>query len=208
MVTLASKCCGELPVDDVTLASETYPEGDFGKCSGCGEYEFFTTVEESEPTVANKDKTYLTSVENLELIGTKCGFSQEIYMNFNPAIISWVSERIGITARDGVDQALAEGYFVINVANEINNDAHVKLPIEPGTGTVLNTLNTIADTIERVLMTTNQKVVVHCAMGMERSVLAVIWLMASKWRMQLHQAYNQIKKHRPIALDRLNWITM
>jgi protein-tyrosine phosphatase len=62
--------------------------------------------------------------------------------------------------------------------------------------------------METILTTTNQKIVVHCAMGMERSVLAVVWLMASKWRMRLEQSYDQIKKHRPIALNRLNWITM
>jgi hypothetical protein len=43
--------------------------------------------------------------------------------------------------------------------------------------------------------------------GMERSVLAVVWFMATKWRMQLHQALKHIQTKRPIALNRLDWIS-
>ena len=109
---------------------------------------------------------------------------------------------------DGVEQALADGHFVINTAKEINNNAQIKMQVEPGSGTVLNTLNAISEVVANVLTTTNQKVVFHCAMGMERSVLACIWFMASQWRMRIDQSYQQIKKHRPIALDRTDWITL
>ena len=200
MVTL-SKCCDATPI-----GSDMDETSSFGKCSECGDYEFFYQSE--APSSAMKALMSETSRDTLLLIGPKCNLPEEVYTTFNPAVISWVAERIGITSRDGVEQALQDGHFVINVADEIHNNAHVKLAIEPGTGTVLNTLNIIADTMERILTTTNQKIVVHCAMGMERSVLAVIWLMASKWRMHLDQSFHQIKKHRPIALDRTNWITL
>ena len=200
MVTL-SKCCDATPI-----GSDMDETSSFGKCSDCGDYEFFYQSE--TPSSAMKALMSETSRDTLLLIGPKCNLPEEVYTTFNPAVVSWVAERIGITSRDGVEQALQDGHFVINVADEIYNNAHVKLAIEPGTGTVLNTLNIIADTMERILTTTNQKIVVHCAMGMERSVLAVIWLMASKWRMHLDQSFHQIKKHRPIALDRTNWITL
>ena len=225
-MTMISKCCesqvtGELYAQDGTEDAEV----NFGKCSACGDFTFFDNVSEKHAKLLNnllnrdfalnaledtkKPYTfteYESSWDKLKLIGPKCGISNEVIENFNPAIISWVAERIGITAKDGVTQALADGHFVINTAKEINNNAQVKMEIMPGSGTVLNTLNLIADTATRVLTTTNQKVVFHCAMGMERSVLACIWFMASQWRMQLHQSLQQIKKTRPIALDRTNWI--
>ena len=59
-----------------------------------------------------------------------------------------------------------------------------------------------------VLATTDQKVVVHCAMGMERSVLSVVWFMANTWGMDLGNALAKVQEKRPIALNRLVWITM
>jgi len=149
-----------------------------------------------------------SSKERLNFIGPKCGIKDDVIANFDPSIISWVGERIGITAEDGVKQALADGHFVINVAGEINNEAQAKITIEAGNGRVIHDLTAVADTMETVFNTTNQKIVVHCAMGMERSVLAVVWFMATKWRMQLHQALKHIQTKRPIALNRLDWISM
>ena len=206
-----SKCCDSKVVGELSEVEDAT----FGKCSDCGDFSFFDVVDEAHADLLeDSNKTPYTfedretSYDRLQLIGPKCGFPEDVIRNFNPAIISWVAERIGITAEDGVAQALADGHFVVNTAKEIFNDAQFKMPVEPGSGMVLNTLNVIADTIETVLTTTNQKVVVHCAMGMERSVLAVIWLMASKWRMRIDQSYQQIKKNRPIVLDRTSWITL
>jgi len=204
-----SKCCDSQAAGELHNGAE---DTTFGKCSECGDYTFFDEVDEAHAELLNKSKTPYTfsdretSYDRLQLIGPKCGFSEDVIQNFNPAIISWVAERIGITAEDGVAQALADGHFVINTAKEIHNDAQVKMEVEPGSGTVLNTLNSIAELTTRVLSTTNQKVVFHCAMGMERSVLACIWFMASQWRMRIDQSLQQIKKHRPIALDRTDWI--
>ena len=204
-----SKCCDSQAAGELHNGAE---DTTFGKCSECGDYTFFDEVDEEHADLINKSKTPYTfsdretSYDRLQLIGPKCGFSEDVIQNFNPAIISWVAERIGITAEDGVAQALADGHFVINTAKEIHNDAQVKMEVEPGSGTVLNTLNSIAELTTRVLSTTNQKVVFHCAMGMERSGLACLWFMASQWRMRIDQSLQQIKKHRPIALDRTDWI--
>ena len=204
-----SKCCDSQATGELHNGAE---DTTFGKCSECGDYTFFDEVDEAHADLINKSKTpytfsdHETSYDRLQLIGPKCGFSEDVIQNFNPAIISWVAERIGITAEDGVAQALADGHFVINTAKEIHNDAQVKMEVEPGSGTVLNTLNSIAELTTRILSTTNQKVVFHCAMGMERSVLACIWFMASQWRMRIDQSLQQIQKHRPIALDRTDWI--
>lgn len=165
-------------------------------------------VAEPQPTNRPYLATPLTSAERLRLIGVKCGLKAEVADTFDPSKISWVAERIAITAEDGVQQALDEGHFVINVADEIENEAQVKIAVDVGTGTVLRSLMEIADTMETVFNTTNQKIVVHCAMGMERSVLAVVWFMASKWRMQLHQALKHVQTKRPIALNRLDWISL
>ena len=45
--------------------------------------------------------------------------------------ISWVTDDVAITSVGGADEALLqEGYFVINVAEEIINDAHACIPID------------------------------------------------------------------------------
>jgi hypothetical protein len=207
-----SKCCDSQATGDLLEGAENTT---FGKCAECGDYTFFDEVTESHAELLEESNTspYTftereTSYDRLQTIGPKCKFPVDVVRDFNPAIISWVAERLGITAEDGVAQALADGHFVINTAKEINNDAQIKMQVEPGSGTVLNTLNAISEVVTNVLTTTNQKVVFHCAMGMERSVLACIWFMASQWRMRIDQSYQQIKKHRPIALDRTDWITL
>ena len=207
-----SKCCDSAAIGDLHDGAEN---STFGKCSECGDYTFFDEVTESHAELLEEsNKTpytftkHETSHDRLQYIGPKCKFTDDVIANFNPAMVSWVAERLGITAEDGVEQALADGHFVINTAKEINNNAQIKMQVEPGSGTVLNTLNAISEVVTNVLTTTNQKVVFHCAMGMERSVLACIWFMASQWKMRIDQSYQQIKKHRPIALDRTDWITL
>jgi len=231
MLLQLSQCCESSPDGDIDYIDDL----DFGHCSKCGEWSFFEEFENDDDSVQGELKldddldddeetveaqrivkppfTYVpthtaTSADTLKRIGPNCLLKPEVYNSFDPKIISWVAERIGITGWDGVPQALADGHFVINVANEIHNDAQVKIPVEIGTGMVIHRLNEIADVMEKVFSTTNQKIVVHCAMGMERSVLAVVYFMASKWRMQLQQALKHIQSNRPIALDRLNWIAL
>ena len=126
--------------------------------------------------------------------------------DFNPASISWVTERVGITAVDGVDEAKQYGCFVINVAGEIENDADIKLAIEPRSGTVRERLDEIAETMREVIEEQGREVVVHCAMGMERSVLAVVWYLHGEADITLDEAYDLVYEARPIAVDRRHWI--
>jgi len=219
-MVMVSQCCDSHAVGELTTLDKNDDiEANFGKCSDCGDFTFFDRVSDSHAALLNasddkNDKTPYTFVEHetswdrLKRIGPKCDMSNELINSFNPAVISWVAERIGITASDGVPQALADGHFVINTAKEIDNKAQVKMPVDPGSGQVLNSLNAIAELTAKVLSTTNQKVVFHCAMGMERSVLACVWFMASQWRMNLKQTLAQIKEQRPIVLDRTHWIAL
>lgn len=125
---------------------------------------------------------------------------------FDPACISWVTDRVGITAVDGVDEALELGYFVINVAGEIDNGADVKLPIDPGSGTVRARLGEIVEHMRQAIDGQGREVVVHCAMGMERSVLSVVWYLHVDTGMTIDQAYDMVFEARPIACDRRHWI--
>ena len=229
MLLQLSQCCESSPNGEIDYIDDL----DFGHCSKCGEWSFFEEFENDDKAIQgalaldddDEEETVevvktvkppftyvptmtVTSADTLKRIGPNCRLDAEVYNRFDPKIISWVAERIGITARDGVPQALADGHFVINVADEIHNDAQVKIPVEIGTGMVIHRLTEIADVMDKVFTTTNQKIVVHCAMGMERSVLAVVYFMASKWRMQLKQALRHVQSKRPIALDRLHWITL
>ena len=129
---------------------------------------------------------------------------------FDRDSISWVTDDVAITSVNGAEEALLEeGYFVINVAEEILNDAHARIPIDSSSRDLdhqRQTVDLIAGVIEGVLHYTDQKVVIHCQQGMERSVLAVAcWLRKYKG-MSLDEAYLLIRRARPVALDRREWI--
>ena len=53
---------------------------------------------------------------------------------------------------------------------------------------------------------TDKKVVVHCAMGIERSVLSVVWYLHKYHSMTINEAYDTVGNARPIAADRQCWI--
>ena len=129
--------------------------------------------------------------------------------NFDPHEISWALPNLGVTWSEGAEEALDRGHFVINVAGELMNDATVKMPIEPwgksSKPTVLPMLESIVNMME-MAMATEQKVVVHCSMGMERSVLATVWYLVRHKGMDLDNAYSFVRSVRPIATDRREWI--
>ena len=131
--------------------------------------------------------------------------------DFDPHEISWVLPNLGVTGAEGAEEAIELGHFVINVAAELNNNADVKMPIEPdswgygGNKTVLPTAESIVNTME-MAMARGQKVVVHCSMGMERSVLATVWYLIRNRGMNLDSAYGFVRSVRPIATDRRRWI--
>ena len=130
--------------------------------------------------------------------------------DFDVDTISWVTGDVAITSVGGAEEALLdEGTFVINVAEEIINDAHACIPIDPYVEDVerqRETVDLVSDTIQKELRHNGRKVVVHCHMGMERSVLAVAWWLHSYKNMSLDEAYELIRQKRPVALDRREWI--
>ena len=130
--------------------------------------------------------------------------------DFDVDTISWVTGDVAVTSVGGAEEALLdEGCFVINVAEEIINDAHACIPIDPYVEDVerqRETVDLVSDMIQRERTHNGRKVVVHCHMGMERSVLAVAWWLHSYKNMSLDEAYGLISQKRPIALDRREWI--
>jgi len=203
-----STCCDAKSLGE--LSDLGSGDGGWGICSKCHDWAMFEsdTDEFDVPkfTTPITIPPMATDAQRLHTIGPKCDLPTSIIDNFQPKIISWITPRIGVTSRDGVPQALEDGHFVINTAEEINNKAHIKIAVKVGSGQVLRQLNQIKDIMENVLATTDQKIVVHCAMGMERSVLSVVWFMAMTWGMTLENALSKIQEKRPIALDRLSWI--
>jgi hypothetical protein len=123
--------------------------------------------------------------------------------------ISWVTPRIGITDFEGSIDAVAEGYLTINVAGELDSPAQVQIAVEPYHGNVKETLRKLAYLINDYLYGTddeNTKVVVHCAMGIERSPLTVVWYLHKYMCLTLDEAYALVREARPVAVERRYWI--
>lgn len=129
--------------------------------------------------------------------------------DFDPDEISWITNRIAITNLVGAFKAAEEGYYIINTAGEIDSPRQVKKVVDPRVGPkkLREVLDSIADEIERVLTTTNNKIVVHCYMGMERSVLSVVWYLTRYKGKSIDEAYFEVGSIRPIAIDHSSWVT-
>ena len=152
----------------------------------------------------NRHKVDLTS--RGRLAGLKHIVGQPVPDDFDPYEISWVTENIGVTSAEGADEAIRLGLFVINTAGEISNKANAKLDVSPGNGTVIQTLQTGVELMKQIV-SCNRQVVVHCSMGMERSVLMVAWYLIRYDGMTFDTAYARVRSARPIATDRRTWIT-
>jgi hypothetical protein len=121
--------------------------------------------------------------------------------------IHWVTDRIGITDYEGCTEAVIRGYFTINVAGEIQSSAEFEADINPGSGTVKKDLTELAALMDQVLKDNDQaKIVVHCAMGMERSPLTVVWYLHTKLGKTLDEAYDIVMNARASVVDRRSWI--
>ena len=121
--------------------------------------------------------------------------------------IHWVTDRKGIKDFEGSAEAVVRGYLVINVAGELESSAQIQEDINPYTNTVKKTLNKLATLIDKTMTDDDTtKVVVHCAMGMERSPLTVVWYLHNYQDMSLDEAYKMVQAARPIAVDRRDWI--
>jgi len=169
------------------------------------------TVAVTQPVIPTRHDDKNDSRNRIKGLAHMVGHS--IPDNFDPHEISWVLPNLGVTGKEGADQAIKQGHFVINVADELFTNATVKMPIEPsnevwgfhGENTVLPTLEKIVNTMT-MAMDTGQKVVVNCSMGMERSVLATVWYLVRNKGMDLDNAYGFVRSVRPIATDRREWL--
>ena len=155
-------------------------------------------------SMPNHHKSDLTS--RGRLAGLKHIIGHPVPDDFDPYEISWVNDNIAVTSAEGAHEAIKQGLFVINTAGEISNEANVKLDVDPGGGTVLQTLQKGVE-LMKGLIDSNQRVVVHCSMGMERSVLMVAWYLIRYEGMTFDTAYALVRSARPIATDRRRWIT-
>ena len=128
---------------------------------------------------------------------------------FDPDEISWINNRIGVTNLVGAFVAADKGHFLINTAEEIDSPCDLKEPVDPrvGPAALRETLDRIAKQIHNALETTNKKVVVHCYMGMERSVLSVVWYLNRYMEKSIDEGYRIVSNIRPIAIDHRSWIT-
>jgi rhodanese-related sulfurtransferase len=233
---LVSECCGESSIMELgTTPDWDGAEETWGRCSGCEQIAMFepsdlwVDLDDEEiaalpsrqlfgPTVSKEDfEPFIDTKGGREEMFLEEMFNQngehgipEFINSFNrnggPSTISWITDDIAVTSREGADIALKQGHFVINTAEEISNSAQVKIPVRHGGPDNLRQLKAIENVMSGVLKNTNQKVVVHCAMGMERSVTAVVWYLANTTNMSLIEALKLVQSKRPIACDRLYFI--
>ena len=130
---------------------------------------------------------------------------------FDPEELSFVHPSIAITCWEGAAQVVGQpGYYVINVAGELDTPSDVKMPVDPrdGVSATRSQLDRIAGVIDQQLEGPDDtKVIVHCAMGIERSALAVAWFLRSRLGYgSLTAAYDAISAARPIVADRSGWV--
>lgn len=126
---------------------------------------------------------------------------------FNIDDIHWATPRIGITDYEGCSEAVLKGYVVINVAGELDSSAQIQADINPEKGACRSDLDHLAALINKMLTESDDaKIVVHCAMGMERSPLTVVWYLHKYQNKTLDQAYQIVESARESTVDRRSWI--
>jgi len=130
--------------------------------------------------------------------------------DFNLDTISWITPRLAVTDVNGALDMQKEGdCYIINTATELDTPCDYKLPVEPishGPKEVRAALDTLADVIREQLEGTENKVIVHCFAGMERSVLTCVWYLCKHHDMSMDEAYETVQEVRPVALDRREWV--
>ena len=146
-----------------------------------------------------------TPKERLPIIKKWSSF--DVPEGFDPDEISWVTDRLGITDLTGAFDAANQGCYVINTAGEIVSPSNLKIVVDPRRGAkeVRQSLDAISDAISEQLSSSERKVVVHCFMGMERSVLTVVWYLHTRLGLTIDEAYEQVGRVRPIAIDHRGW---
>jgi len=152
----------------------------------------------------------ISSRERLTWLGRMSRTPEMLGDGFDPEELSFVHPSIAITCWEGAAQVVGQpGYYVINVAEELNTPCDVKIPVNPrdGVSATRSQLDRIAGVVAQQLEGPDDtKIIVHCAMGVERSALAVAWFLRS-WLGygSLTAAYDAISAVRPIVADRSGW---
>lgn len=128
---------------------------------------------------------------------------------YDPDEISWVTDQIGITDVEGAKEAQLTGCYVVNVAKELMGNPYddIDIPFEGMPTHLTKQMNAFADLVDLKLNSEeNVRIVVHCAMGMERAPLAVVGYLIKYQSMTIDEAYELIVSKRPIACDRRLWM--
>ena len=131
---------------------------------------------------------------------------------FDPDEISWVTPNLGVTDWEGAEEASLTGCYVINVAPELEGVTdkfdNITIGFSDFGGLGLKiALERCANHIHnKITENPDIRIVVHCAMGMERSPLAIAWYLHRRNRISLDDAYKKLVDARPIVLDRRGWI--
>ena len=76
-------------------------------------------------------------------------------------------------------------------------------------GTYVNADKNQLDKIARLIdihLNNNNKLLVHCAAGLERSPLAIVWYLHKYHNKTIEEAYNIVKERRPQVFDRRIWL--
>jgi len=131
---------------------------------------------------------------------------------FDANEVSWVHPLLAVTSRQGASTVyqkndLNKTLYVINVADELNTPADYKIPvnIDLDTRTTKLALDTLAEIIHNHI-SRGKQVVVHCALGVERSALTVVhFLTQYLYYPTLDEAYEHVSSIRPIVADRRSW---
>ena len=121
-------------------------------------------------------------------------------------MVSWVHPFLAVTSQQGASQV--KDAIIINVAEELNTKADIKIPIIPedGQDIVRDRLDMLGEIISTHI-NNGDKVVVHCRAGIERSVLTVAWFLKNHLMFNsLDTAYAHLKKVRPIVARRDWWV--
>ena len=124
----------------------------------------------------------------------------------NVTNVSWVHPFLAITSSAGAKNV--KDAIIINVAEELNTPADIKMPVMPENGqdATMVRLDMLGEIIADHI-NNGERVIVHCMAGIERSALTVAWFLKNHLMFgTLDNAYGHIKKVRPIVERRDWWV--
>jgi protein-tyrosine phosphatase len=105
---------------------------------------------------------------------------------------------------------LADAYsgfdgLIICVLEKMPDDAPPNATWIPFLAEGISSLDITAGVIDNAL-TAGRRVLVHCGAGSERAPLTVAWFLHRRRAMSLDDAYDLLKRKRPIVQDRRAWL--